>query len=941
MPVAADETDKDYTLSVYAKTSGVTGTGANFRVYFKDASGNYIYNGADLVIYDSKTIGGTTDWTRLSTYFKAPANTAAIQIDLRILGAGTVYFDGAELVYGRVLDNYYSNENASLEWGNLENWTMSSLGTGDGKSSEIAKRGSYSLKLNGNTASKNLGQYVEVQGNANDPLTISGWAYSTNPNPSGGYFALDVVLRYNDGTEDVFIQEFDKSRANQWQMLKSTIRAQKAFYQAKVYVLYYNQTGAVYFDNIKLEERSSLSQKAYDSSGNFVTATTDELNNRSSFNFDSNGNLLDSTDASSKKASFVYDLLNKLKSATLKGPTLAEDIQTSYIYDAQGNLKSRTDPNGRVTNFDYNAINKAVTETDPLGKFITYDYDENGNLKSSIRGKGANTVQSESYTYDRKNRLLETYVGGVKQFTNVYNFADDKTQMTLADGVTKYTYSYDANHRVLTAAEPGNSFTLTNEYGQTPGNSNGMRVKYTETMGGMSQITSFSYDELRRMTTATGPRGGLTEFFYNEQGAQSRIKNGATEIYQDFDNAGRLTGQTVIGSSKLDLKNSYYANGQVNTYKEDGTTHTFVYDFAKRLASWNNGTNTVTYNYDKAGNLKNPHGLNLTFNEVNEVIGYLYDDAGNLTQDNKYKYTWDQQGQLTTVKNLSDTVLASYTYHPNGLRKTKTVGSTMNYHYDETNLIRITNGSGATVWTFTWADGKPVSMTNASGTTFYYVTNFRGDVIRIMDGNGNFVASYSYDPWGKVLSVTENAAVAGQPIRYASYAYDTETQLYYLQARYYDPETARFVSRDPDGGDQDNPISQNLYAYGNDDPVNNVDPDGQWAITLGAIGPAGWFLLGALTIYSVVLSYRYYAEHREATLPDEGGVILGRKVSRERAAELLRRGKNVISGSKKAAKKIAKKAWRKVYKDQAHKKPGSRPHWHGKGKQKPPGHSLW
>ncbi|WP_052314843.1 RHS repeat-associated core domain-containing protein [Desulfosporosinus meridiei] len=125
-------------------------------------------------------------------------------------------------------------------------------------------------------------------------------------------------------------------------------------------------------------------------------------------------------------------------------------------------------------------------------------------------------------------------------------------------------------------------------------------------------------------------------------------------------------------------------------------------------------------------------------------------------------------------------------------------------------------------------------MTNASGTTFYYVTNFRGDVIRIMDGNGNSVASYSYDPWGKVLSVTENAAVAGQPIRYASYAYDTETQLYYLQARYYDPETARFISRDPDGGDQDNPISQNLYAYANDDPVNNVDPDGQWAWLIGA-----------------------------------------------------------------------------------------------------------
>ena len=236
------------------------------------------------------------------------------------------------------------------------------------------------------------------------------------------------------------------------------------------------------------------------------------------------------------------------------------------------------------------------------------------------------------------------------------------------------------------------------------------------------------------MITATSPKGGVTEFYYNEQGAQSRIKNGSTEIYQDFDNASRLTSQTVIGSSKLELKNSYYPNGQVNTYKEGSTTHTFIYDFAKRLTSWNNGTSTVPYNYDKAGNFKNPHGLNLTFNEANEITTFNYDDAGNLTQDNKYKYTWDKQGQLTTVKNLSDTVLASYTYHPNGLRKTKTVGSTTsNYHYDGTNLIRITNGSGATVWSFTWANGKPVSMTNASGTSFYYVTNFRGDIVRIMD----------------------------------------------------------------------------------------------------------------------------------------------------------------------------------------------------------------
>jgi len=63
------------------------------------------------------------------------------------------------------------------------------------------------------------------------------------------------------------------------------------------------------------------------------------------------------------------------------------------------------------------------------------------------------------------------------------------------------------------------------------------------------------------------------------------------------------------------------------------------------------------------------------------------------------------------------------------------------------------------------------------------------------------------------------------PIRYAGYRYDQESGLYYLLARYYDPGTYRFLTKDPDGGDKDRPLTQNLYAYASDNPVMNVDPD--------------------------------------------------------------------------------------------------------------------
>jgi RHS repeat-associated protein len=299
-------------------------------------------------------------------------------------------------------------------------------------------------------------------------------------------------------------------------------------------------------------------------------------------------------------------------------------------------------------------------------------------------------------------------------------------------------------------------------------------------------------------------------------------------IYQSYGDPGRLTGQHVVGAGALDLTYAYDVDGNIVNYFDGTNQHTFTYDFAGRLQSWTYQGNTVQYDYDAAGNLKNPHGKTLTFNAANEVEGFTYDEAGNLLQDNKYQYEWDGEGHLLTVKDLNGNTMASFTYRPDGLRETKTAsGVTYHYHYDGSNLIRITDDNGQTVWAFTWANGKPNTVTNASGDTFYYVTNYRGDVVRIVDENGVTVASYSYDPWGKVLSVSEDTGVAGQPLGYAGYYYDKETKLYYLQARYYDPETARFISRDPDPGDVDDPFTQNGYIYANSNPVMYVDPDGQ------------------------------------------------------------------------------------------------------------------
>ncbi|NCB94635.1 MAG: RHS repeat-associated core domain-containing protein, partial [Clostridia bacterium] len=110
--------------------------------------------------------------------------------------------------------------------------------------------------------------------------------------------------------------------------------------------------------------------------------------------------------------------------------------------------------------------------------------------------------------------------------------------------------------------------------------------------------------------------------------------------------------------------------------------------------------------------------------------------------------------------------------------------------------------------------------------------NLQGDIIGIIDNQSNTVSGYQYDSWGKLLKITGNQELGKlNPFRYRGYYYDNETELYYLNSRYYDPEVGRFVSADDlavlDGAN-DHIIENNLFAYCLNNPVNMSDDDGNW-----------------------------------------------------------------------------------------------------------------
>ena len=146
-----------------------------------------------------------------------------------------------------------------------------------------------------------------------------------------------------------------------------------------------------------------------------------------------------------------------------------------------------------------------------------------------------------------------------------------------------------------------------------------------------------------------------------------------------------------------------------------------------------------------------------------------------------------------------------------------------------------TNGTVTSVLDFIYDEsGKPFAMIDqlgASPKTYYYVLNLQGDVVKLIDQDGAEAAAYTYDAWGNILSQSGSMADVN-PLRYRGYYYDSETGFYYLQSRYYDPATRRFINADVySSTDTSDAVSCNMFAYCNNNPVLLEDHNGEIGIT--------------------------------------------------------------------------------------------------------------
>ena len=204
---------------------------------------------------------------------------------------------------------------------------------------------------------------------------------------------------------------------------------------------------------------------------------------------------------------------------------------------------------------------------------------------------------------------------------------------------------------------------------------------------------------------------------------------------------------------------------------------------------------------------------------------------------------WGGRRSLTWTngRSLASIGGTSFTYDADGLRVTKaSSGKSSTYYALNGKYVgekTVINGTTYYISYYYDENGAPMGI-NVNGSAYFFVKNLQGDITAIMSYTGTVVAKYTYDAWGKLLSVRDgnNQAVTSpthianlNPFRYRGYIYDTETELYYVSSRYYDPEIGRWINADNQiagvGGEI---LGYNMFAYCMNNPVNMSDPSGNW-----------------------------------------------------------------------------------------------------------------
>ncbi len=591
----------------------------------------------------------------------------------------------------------------------------------------------------------------------------------------------------------------------------------------------------------------------YDSTGNYVTSETNEQGSTTHYVYDVNGNVTSITDADDNVTSYAYDSSGNLTSVK------NGDSENSYTYSGLGSV-SKITHNGFSYSFNYDVFYNLVSTRIGNVAITSNTYDSNGNLTKTAYANG----DYLEYAYDNYGNISVITGETGKIAEMIYNKQGLVTKaVDYSSGETSYYYyTFDGSleseyrtssdgsltHYIVTDSD-GNTVEKTSVNGQTKTITTGTDKDGKSFVSNDGVTNETSTDDFGRTTQVRTVRSdGKLVFNTDYEYANGKAENSTTNLISKF-------SQSYGGDSVLSYDYSYDNNGNITEIKQNGKLiNKYTYDSLNELKEEYDYVNKfyINYSYDGAGNLQNKyeqaldpnygyptgtqHGNTYEYTDTSwkdkltKINGdnITYDANGNpLSYRDGMSFEWEN-GRILKKINTSDSSI-QMSYDSNGMRIQKTVdGVKTNYYYDSNkNLIALVKGNDTLLFYYD-SDGSATSF-SYNGTMYFYVKNLQGDVVRIIDLSGTEVASYVYDTWGNIKDTKGEPTIREiNPIRYRGYVYDTETSLYYLQSRYYDPFAGRFLNADEISYMfiNDSVIGSNAFSYCDNNSINAVDSDG-------------------------------------------------------------------------------------------------------------------